>query len=265
MSDATPVGRRQLQRISDELSERDRALLTSVGTLRYVTARQLEALHFANHATPISGARSCRRVLERLTGLRVIERIERRVGGVRAGSSSWVYRTGPVGERLTQDGRRRRREPSPAFLNHTLAVAQVAVDLRIAERAERCEIDQLEVEPACWRTVRAGIAGTETLRPDLAVVLGVGDYEHRWFIEVDLDTEHLPAVLRKCRLYDRYYRSGDEQHAHGIFPKVAWAVPDKRRVERIETAINRQRDLTADLFVITTRDRLTDVLCGGIR
>ena len=69
------------------------------------------------------------------------------------------------------------------------------------------------------------------LRPDLFVSLGVGDFEHRWFCEVDRGTEHLPAILRKCRQYEAYYATGAEQRDHGVFPRACWIVPDQRRAD----------------------------------
>jgi hypothetical protein len=264
MTGPAPVGSLAFARIVAGLSERDRAIVGSVASLRYVTARQVETLHFADHSTSYSTARSCRRVLGRLTERRVLDRLDRRIGGVRAGSAGYIYRLGPIGERLTRNGRRRRGvEPSATFLDHTLAVAQVVADLNAAVHQGRCDLDDVQVEPECWRSVRSGPSGGESLKPDLAVVLGVGEFEHRWFVEVDLDTEHLPTVMRKCHLYDRYYQSGDEQHAHGVFPKVLWSVPDERRAQRIRDALDHQRSLTADLFEVTSAVDLIGALIGA--
>ena len=89
----------------------------------------------------------------------------------------------------------------------------------------------------CWREF-SGLGGRRWLRPDAFLVLGVGDYELRWFIEVDRASESLPTVLRKCRLYADYYQSGKEQAAHGgVFPRVCWIVPDEPRAERVRAAI----------------------------
>ncbi len=48
----------------------------------------------------VSAARIARRVLARLTELGVLARLERRIGGLRAGSSGYVYYLGPAGQRL---------------------------------------------------------------------------------------------------------------------------------------------------------------------
>ncbi len=93
------------------------------------------------------------------------------------------------------------------------------------------------------------------LRPDLFVVLGVGEYELRWFVEIDRGSEHLPALQRKCRLYNSYYRSGGEQRRHQVFPRVLWVVPDERRAERIRTKIAADRRLTSDIFRVASDEQ----------
>ena len=75
----------------------------------------------------------------------------------------------------------------------------------------------------------SGLGGRRLLRPDAFLALGVGDYEWRWFCEIDRGSESVPVILRKCHLYADYYQSGQEQAKHGgVFPTVCWIVPDKR-------------------------------------
>jgi hypothetical protein len=226
-----------------------------------MSAAQIGSLHFAPESPDTAAAanRNRRRTLAWLTTEHLLIRVGRRIGGVRAGSTGFVYTLGPVGQRLIGlDGPRRRfREPSATFADHTLAVAQLVVNLTVATRHGRCDILALEAEPACWRTI-TGMGGRLTLRPDLFVSLGVGDFERRFFIEVDRGSEHLPALLRKCRGYETYYRSGAEQARHGVFPRVCWVIPDEERSIRLQEAIERNRHLTDGLFVIVvTADALS--------
>src|SRR5438105_7465196 len=134
------LGRRGLAQLRERLSERDLDVIRSVADHRFLTARQVEALHFAGHATQLAGARVCRRVLARLTDERLLARLQRRVGGVRAGSASFVYALGPVGGRLIEGQRRRLIEPSTTFLTHTLAVAQAHVEIAEAARQGQLEL-----------------------------------------------------------------------------------------------------------------------------
>lgn len=261
-------GRRQLAVLLSELSERDKAVLNSVGQLRLATTRQLERLHFAvgsPHATALTAARTARRTLERLVRHRLLIRLERRIGGVRAGSASFIYSLGPVGERvLAEPGPRRRfREPSALFLAHTLAASELYVRLHEAARAHELELlSDIQTEPRCWRSIVVA-EGRSLLKPDLFVITGTDEFEFRWFVEVDLGTEHAPALIRKCRIYEAYYRSGIEQAEHGVFPRVLWVALDDLRAEQLRSDIKRRNDLTDELFIVTTEAQAVTVLAGG--
>ncbi len=252
---APRIGPRGLTQLRQELTPRETAVVQQLGILRLMTGGQIAVVHFpaTDHGTPTAAARACSRELTRLTRDRLLVRLGRRIGGVRAGSSSYVYALGPVGQRLlAMDGPRPRfREPSAIFVDHTLAVSQLVVDLTMAERAGLCELLGVQGEPDCWRTF-SGVAGRVLLRPDLTITLGVNDYELSYFVELDRATEHLPAVLRKCQTYQSYYRSGREQAAHGVFPRVCWVVPDEARAEALRAALDRNRHLTKGLFLVTT-------------
>jgi hypothetical protein len=249
------VSARGLSQTRQQLSERDLAIIRQVAELRLMSARQIQAIHFpdAEHHNQPAATRARQRVLERLARQRLLTRLERRIGGVRAGSAGFIFALGSLGQRLLRlDGPRRRDyEPSWRFVDHTLAIAQLVVEVIVASRHGRLELLDWQAEPDCWRQF-AGIAGRQVLRPDGYLSLGVGDYELRWFIEVDRATESLPTVRRKCQLYADYYQSGQEQAAGGVFPRVCWVVPDEQRAERLSQAIVRDQQLPAGLFVVTS-------------
>jgi hypothetical protein len=259
------LGHTGLASLRDSLSERDIGIVSSLGQHRYLSASQIESLHFAGHASEITAARVCRRVLARLTEARVLVRLERRaIGGVHAGSASYLYALGPVGGRLLGEGSRQRsREPSEAFVDHTLAVADLHIELVRAERRSALELLQTETEPECWRRY-IGIGGaSETLRPDLYVVTASGEFEHCWFIEVDLATESVPTVVRKCREYAAYRQTGIEERRAGTFPIVVWSALSKRRRERIAQAISTARRLPREPFRVVEASELVGLLAGG--
>ena len=259
------IGRAGLERLRKGLSERDLGIVSSLGQHRYLSARQIESLHFGGHASELTGARICRRVLARLTEARVLVRLERRaIGGVHAGSASYLYALGSTGGRLLgKESRTRSREPSEAFLDHTLAVADLHIALVQAERQAALELIQTETEPDCWRRY-IGIGGaSERLRPDLYVVTASGEFEHCWFVEVDLSTESLQAVVRKCAQYVAYRRSGVEERRSGTFPLVVWSAPNARRRERIAGAIASARRLPGELFRIVEAAEVVSLLTGG--
>ncbi|MCU1392041.1 MAG: hypothetical protein JWM34_469 [Ilumatobacteraceae bacterium] len=122
----------------------------------------------------------------------------------------------------------------------------------------------LQTEPWCWRRYSASIGGEAILRPDLFVSIGQGDLEHRWFVEVDRGTEHLPTLLRKCRAYDSYYRSGVEQAEHDVFPRVAWLVSSKRRRSQLRAAIDRDKHLSPAMFAVVENHDVLGALVDDV-
>ncbi len=255
------LSRQGLDRLRANLSERDLGVVSSLAQHRFLTARQIEQLHFAAHATELTGARVCRRTLARLTEQRVLARLTRRsVGGLHAGSASFIYTLGPIGNRLL-GGRRRVDEPSVAFLDHVLAVADVHVVLALEARTGRVELVELVTEPDCWRRALRVGGGVDVLRPDLYIVTADREYEHCWFVEVDRGTASLPAVVSKCHDYVAYRQTGQEQKRTGTFPLVLWITPDAGRKARVEQAI--RRNLPAELFRVTDNRGFVASMNGG--
>lgn len=256
---------RGLEELRLDLSGRDLSVIDQVGELRLMTTSQIRAVHFAagDHLSAIAAVRSCNRCLDRLVDCRALVRLGRRVGGVRGGSSAYIYAVGPIGHRLRdlEGARRRFQEPSASFVDHTLAVSQLLVDLTLAARQQRFDLLAVQAEPRCWRTFTSS-AGRVLLRPDAYAALGVGEYEHRYFIEVDRGTEHLPALLRKCHVYEAYYASGKEQAQAEVFPRVGWLMPSAKRAKQLMRAISASGQLTPELFTVIEHDQAVAALSG---
>lgn len=253
------VGHRQLQQLGSRLSSRDWGVLTSIRDFRLMSVDQLRRLHFSDHASEASSSRVCRRVLERLAASGLVARLERRIGGIRAGSSGHVYTLSPLGHRLLGSGTRKRLgEPGLAFVQHTLAVAELAVGLM---GTSEVEILDLQPEPNAWRSFSDALIQA-TLKPDLFVRLGTEDEELSWFVEVDCGTESAPTIQRKCQAYVRYHRSGVEQHRHGVFPRTLWVGPTERRVLQLRKAIQSDPRLDPRLFTVATSKHAVAVLTG---
>jgi hypothetical protein len=254
-----------LVQLTAGLSERDRQLVETVGQLRLVGGQQLERLFFREGQRAASRARAARRHLAALTTQDVLLRLERRIGGVRAGSGGYVYGLGPIGKRLVAywhgDGFVRVRsphEPGLRFVRHTLTVAEQYVRLEEAARAGGIELLAFDAEPACWRP----LAGRQTLKPDAFVRLGVGEYEHRSFLEVDCGSEGRGALSTKCRRYVRYWQGGKEQAQSGVFPRVVWITTTRER-ERVLTEIcSGVSPAGTPLFAVGTSEH-TVALCSG--
>lgn len=264
-AEAQPVrlGQVAVERLRTVISERELDIVRSVDEFRLLSAGQIERLHFAGHASDGTAGRIRRRVLERLIAGRLLQRLDRRIGGIRAGSTGFIYQLAPLGYRLVYGEAKHSglgAEPGRVFIDHTLAIA----DLAIAVQHSGAEVLERQTEPACWRPFLRGLSGRAVLKPDLFVALGVGQFEYRWFVETDRATSSLTAVTRKCRTYLDYYRSGIEQRAHEIFPRVLWVVPDRRRLDNVRAAIQRDTALhDSGLFTVAISDEAVPVLSGG--
>ena len=256
----------RLQRLADDLSVRDLDIVATLARVRVASFRQLERLHFAGHPAD-SAARLCRRTLARLVECQVLVRLDRRIGGVRAGSAGFVYSLDTGGQRLAgahgpAGGRRPRRPwtPSVRFLTHTLDVTELYVQLREVERQKDIELLAFEGEPASWRRFSGPAGGPALLKPDAYVMLGLGDYEHHYFIEVDRATESPAAVGRQLTAYRQYWATGLEQKRTGVFPLVVVGVPHDRRKEDVLDVAGRQPAEAWRLFRVVLAEQLVRAL-----
>ena len=255
----------QLPSIPDslELSDRDRQILGLVARFRIVSGAQLRDL-FWPEGTPDTRARLARRGLARLATLDLLAPLARRVGGVRAGSAGYCFALGPAGQRLIAGGRPRRPvTPGARHLAHTLAVAQLYVDLIASQRWGLGELLAFDPEPACWRRYPGPYGASETLKPDAYLRLASGDYEDSWFVEVDLDSEGAPTITGKAERYLDCFHAGVVQRAEGVFPKTIWTTPSEKRAKTLRAIFARLPEDGGRLFVVTTCDEAISQLVGG--
>jgi hypothetical protein len=155
--------------------------------------------------------------------------------------------------------------PGARFAAHTLAITELAVRLHAAHARGELDLIEVEAEPACWRGYLGPMGARLVLKPDLFVRVGVGAYEDRWMIEVDLATEASGTIQSKCERYVGYYKSGTEQSQHGVFPRVLWAAPDGRRAQQIGKALGRLSPEARKLFDVGLFDDVPGLLAAEAR
>ena len=248
--------RSDLANLQDRLTERDVELVRDIVKYRLLTTKQIQRLHFdPAHASPKAATRACNRTLARLREAGLVKALDRRIGGVRAGSAGFVWYLGPAGERVLQSldhsrapGRRNYKEPSRHFVEHTLAIADLAVVTIEAGRHGDIEVLELQAEPASWQQSLSQFGTLQTLKPDLRLVTARGDYEEHWFIEADLASEHLPVIVRQCKAYEAFRATGRYQAAHGLFPAVLWVTPTEVRAAAIRAVVGRTAGLDPALL-----------------
>ena len=262
--------RPKVTNLTARLSERDWQILSTVRGFRFLTTRQLARQHFAHSPNgPIP--RNVNHALARLRDLGLLEHLQRRIGGVRAGSGGYVWQVTDLGQRLVREHlgeepgvRTRTFEPTTTFLDHTLAIAEVVITLREATRSDRVALQRVQLEPDCWRSY-GGIGGeAKWLKPDLAVVTAVGGFEDHWFLEVDRATEPPNRIIKKCLQYEEYRRTDREQSEHGLFPAVAWVVPTQRRCAQLRRHLAQETAIDQRIFVVLAADELAALTEMGV-
>jgi hypothetical protein len=251
---------RKLIKYNQQLCKRDKEVLQSLKICEYMKTNQIKRLHFSG-STPTVTTRTLNRVYK----LGLVKPLERRIGGVRAGSSSYVWALTMAGVELLHlnnhespaKSRKRVYEPSYIFLNHTLAISELYSRLYTTTATN---LMKSEFEPHCWRVYSSHFGVNATLKPDLYAVTATSGFEDYWFFEVDLDTEAPTRIIRKCESYVRYFRTGQEQKRSGVFPRVAWVVPDDKRKITLKKHIDENLSDYADLFAVIVFEELDTLL-----
>lgn len=258
----------RLAELTDQLSPRDMAVIRTLPTLGVASGDQLEQLHFA-----MVTSRHRRRALERLHSAGVLARLDRRIGGTRAGSAGFVYALDIAGQRLAETmgafgprrSPRRPETPSLATLSHRLAVTELYAQLVELGRHDVCELICFQAEPDCWRGHLGSYGEAVTLKPDAFVILHTTAYEFRYFVEVDLATESMTTVARKAEAYRRYWASGREQADHGVFPLVLFLVPEQPRRSQIQYTLDRQPPDSRRLYQTALLSQASEIFRVGAR
>lgn len=248
-----PINLDHLTTLQGSMSDNEWAVLRDVAATRLATATQLQTLHAVRSDLDV---RSFRRLLKRLHEQDVLFRLDRLVGGKKFGSAAYTYGVGVVGQRLLGLQPRRPWTPRPSWLAHALKTSSVYVDLRIAEANKQLVLKTFESEPTCWRSYRGPGGGIIDIKPDAYVVVEVGDYVDRYFLEIDMATESPTTLKNKMDAYCAYWMSQTEQQRIGVFPLVLWLVPSEARAQVVRRVVARQGD-AAQLHDVTTFESAT--------
>ena len=262
------TGHNELFDLANVISERDESILRHIQQCKYMTTGQIQRVFYTESSSSRSALRLANRELARLRDRSLIQSLERRIGGIRGGSGTYIWTLTQTGVRLLafkdgnpQKSRSRFQEPSLIFLTHTLAITELDVLLREMAKTTSVELSCIQHEPNCWRRYMGLHGVSSCLRPDLLAITINEEYVDHWFFEVDLATETPACVVRKCEQYLGYYRSGEEQKAHGVFPRVVWIVPDNKRKNILQKHIRGalpQR--VRDIFSVIVMDEFAGLI-----
>lgn len=256
--------RERLDLTERQLSERDHEIVAMLGRVRIASGNQLRRAVFER--SDDASRRAARRELARLVSWRVVERLERRQGGLGSGSESWTYALGPVGQRLAGAKRTRRAHlPGQTMWLHALAGAELYVQLVEAVRGTDRTVRSWQGEPECWRDFGGAYGERQTLKPDAAVEVGGAGFVDDSFVEIDMASQSTAVIRRKLAAYQAYAATGQEQAVRGgVFPRVVFVVPTSARAAVIRGVIDEAAPNVARLFAAATTDEAVDLLLGGV-
>lgn len=233
---ARPTRRPRAGSLLPLLRERHWRVLDLLAGEPLLATGHVRALAFTE-GTPLSRARSCRRVLRELTEWGLLHRERAVPGGLGGGSDAAAYALTTRGDRALalRDGRppgraRRPADRGQALTRHLLEVADLRVALaeRVVGVGGRLS---WQSEPGCWRRFTSE-HGQELLKPDaLAEVRLSGERRLAW-VELDRGTQSVPVTIaakvrRYCRAAHTLARLDEP------VPLVALVVGEARREARI--------------------------------
>jgi hypothetical protein len=150
-----------------------------------------------------------------------------------------------------------------AFVDHSIAVTECYLALRMLDAAGKLELIHFETEPWCWRSYFGPGGAPQTLRPDAFVITASGEWEDRWYLEVDRSTESRGRIREKANNYIRYWQSGKEQVSAEVFPKVLFVVPDERRLGQLVSVLSELPAEHWKVFQVTTTPGFIETLESG--
>lgn len=247
--------------VESRLSDRDQQVMQTVADLRLVSGKQLDALCFLElQGRSRSVVRG--RVVARLVSWRVLQLVDRRIGGPQPGSATPIYSLDVVGHALTA-AKTIKLAPVPGerFRAHTLAISQLCADLALlVHDGGGVRLHEFVTEPGSWWP--DGLGGY--LKPDAYLQLRMtGAALHAW-AEIDRSTESIPTLTRKLRTYLDFIERG-HVGPNGVVPQVLITVIDARRERAVHELVARLPPPADALFVVARDDVAALALLGLLR
>lgn len=255
-----------------QLTANDIAILHFLNRARFATTRQLARLFYSDSPSPETAIRRANFTTQRLKKEGLISHLDRRIGGARKGSASYVWQITFQGLKVLKGKDstvalryKNRYEPTQHHVEHTLAITEIFVEtIEVARSSSTISLEDFSFEPTSWRDYQKLSGVGLTLKPDAYLELLNGEYEDHYFLEIDRSTESLARIVNTCKKYIEYYRSGVEQRQHGVFPFVLWIVPDDKRKLAISKAIQAELYNFWELFTVITLDDYQNYIKGGL-
>lgn len=257
----------RLRQLAVELPDRYTVPLLHLSRARVLTGQQLDRLLRQPDTPARTVERARQRAMIYLCRLGLAAALDRRIGGMRAGSAGYVHVLTPAGYKLAailtdrQPPRRIRhsRAPGPMFLNHAVDIAEIYVQLTEHSRAGDFRVAAFITEPASWWQ-DSGVY----LRPDAYTALATPRYRDVWWLEIDRATESAPRLREKIADYLDYAESGGIG-PNGVLPRVLITTPDRQRAAVIGNIVaTLATGDTGQMIAVTTHTHAAEFLIAEL-
>lgn len=263
------ITKNELRRLSALLGETETGCIKHIFMVKYATSNQLQRLFFTENSSRLSNVRACNRMTAKLKKHGLIDCLERRIGGERAGSGATIWTITSAGYQFLKlddldlkATRKRLYEPNILFLEHSLGIGEVYVRLKEMEQQKKISLINVEFENKCWRVYSENNVA-RFLKPDLYVNLHIKEWEQFYWFEVDNNTENPKRIIRKAKEYIKYVNSGMPYREFGVIPFVVWIVPNIKRREQLLRYIHEAIPKAEMLFRVITLDELETLIAGS--
>jgi len=246
------ITRARLRLLADELPDRYTMPVLHLSRARALSGGQLDRLLQQPGTAPRTAERARQRAMTHLCHLGLAATLERRIGGVRAGSAGYVHVLTPAGHKLAalltgqQPPQRIRhsRAPGRTFIAHALDIAEIYVQLTEKSRSGGFRVAAFVTESASWWH-----ASGVVLRPDAYTRLATPTHRDCWWLEIDRDTESAPRLRGKFRDYLDHANYGGTG-PDGALPRVLVTAPTPIRCAVISGLITGLPPPAVDLFAV---------------
>lgn len=161
--------------------------------------------------------------------------------------------------------RQARKEPGRIFLEHSLACADLRMEIEAAAKAGAFAVESYLPEPLCrheYVVRRGGKDDRRILKPDGYVELARGDQRLRGFLEMDLGHVSSEQMARSFLHYRTYLADGLFEEAYGAatYEVLVVTTAGSRRISNLTPAV---RSAQAPRVRFATADAVREFGFGG--
>lgn len=246
--------------VAGQLSRQEWAIVRTLQRVRVASATQLERLHF--HSLPDEARRTaCSQALDRLVKLRVLTRLDWRIGQVKGDSAVRRYALDVAGlELVGESSDLSGRVLGEDRLVDAVTVTEVLVALMEHSRSDGFTLEDFRTgEAACWPD---GLG--DHITPDAFIRVGRDDITCSWWLETDREPEAVLTTRSRLRTYADFLER-DAPGPGDVAPRVLVGVLTGERAAYVRFLIDGLPERVRGMFVVAPMPDVAQVIARELR